>query len=88
MIPIASQVAELRRRGAIVTARPSSGPVVVTRVTREESTGLLEAALWRSYVRNEKVIAASPPFPRGRDERVMARDECGRVKAKAAGGGR
>ena len=88
MISIASQVAELRRRGAIVTARPSSGPVVVMRVTREESIRLLEAALRRSYVRNEKVIAASPPFLRGRDERVMARDSCGRVKAKAAGGGR
>ena len=88
MISIASQVAELRRRGAIVTARPSSGPVVVTRVTREESIRLLEAALRRSYVRNEKVIAASPPFLHGRDERVMARDECGRIKRMAAGGGR
>ena len=34
MNPIASQVAELRLRGAIVTAHPSSGPVIVGAIAK------------------------------------------------------
>jgi len=81
MIPIASQVAELRRLGAIVTARPSSGPFVVGTASASDSADLLAGALQRTIERNNRVIAASPPFLRGRDER-------GRAKAKAPGGNR
>ena len=88
MIPIATQVAELRRRGCIVTAPPSSEPVIVGTISERDSIHFLENALRRSRLLNDMVIASAIPFLHGRDERVMPRDSCGRIKAKAAGGGR
>ena len=85
---LAARVAQLRRSGAIITARQSSNPVVVRIVPPLEAISMLAEALQRSIARNRRVIAAAPPFMRGRDERVMARDECGRLKTKSAAGGK
>jgi hypothetical protein len=87
MRTIAAQVDELRRCGAIVTALPSSKPVVHT-ISARESADILAGALQRTIERNNRVIATSPPFLHGRDERLMERDEFGRIKAKESGGSR
>ena len=87
-VSLAESVSRLRKSGAIITARPSNRPVVVGTVSARDSADFLEAALWRSRIFNEKVIASAPPFLRGRDERVMPRDSFGRIKSKAAGGKR
>ena len=87
MTTLASRVAQLRKSGAIITARPSSRPVIVGTVDTDVRD-FLESVMNRAIARNARVIAAAPPFTRGRDELVMARDECGRLKAKSAAGGK
>jgi hypothetical protein len=42
----------------------------------------------RAEIEAHARISNAPPFLRGRDERVMPRDECGRLKAKSAAGGK
>ena len=88
MTTLAARVAQLRKSGAIITAQPSTEPVIVGHVPASQSADFFQDALARARARNAKRIAATPPFLRGRDERVMARDECGRLKAKSAVGGK